>query len=82
MTRSGENRRDREGSASGEYQWGCPICGDYSEQILSKWGKNALRGLMVHVYFADDSDHGSAESYPNGYGEEKFGRFVNPVSEK
>lgn len=82
MTRSGENRSDREVSASNKFRWECPFCGDSSEQILCKWGKNALRGLMVHIYFADDSDHGPAESYPNGDGEEKFRRFVNPAGGK
>ena len=80
MDVSGENRDGAgDGSVQDEYRWRCPICDDTSGELSSEWGKNALRGLKVHVYFAEGEGHGDARSYPSGLPESELRQFVLPT---
>lgn len=79
MNVSGENRDSGDVPTQDEYRWRCPICSDSSEQLSSEWGKNALRGLKVHVYFAEGDGHGDARSYPSWLHEAELRQFVLPT---
>ena len=69
-----------ERTAGGTWGWRCPICDVVGPDLPGWRGRNALRGLKVHVYFADDEGHGDAETYPVDFPEETLGEYVAPTA--
>ena len=65
-------------TADRAFRWECPICSDADGAVLDETGKNALRSLKVHVYYAAGGGHGEARSYPSECPEGELGRYVTP----
>lgn len=73
-----EPETDRTSLGQG-YEWVCPICGGSGVHPLSGQGRNALRALKTHVYFADGADHGDPETYPRDHPEAELRAHVTSV---
>lgn len=79
MNATREDRGGRDDPTGGAFRWECPTCSASEEAVPGEWGRNALRGLKVHVYYSAGDGHGDPRSYPDEFPEAVLSRYVGPA---